>query len=86
MERCIALGHQLADLVKDGFLKQYLEDSQEGPQGEVVLMEPAHETPIHGKLNTIPGPSISVWSARFWAQRASHELGPVSLVSPVENN
>jgi len=26
MERCIVLGHQLANLVKDGFLKEYLED------------------------------------------------------------
>jgi len=27
VERCIALGHQLADLFKDGFLKEYLEDN-----------------------------------------------------------
>ena len=53
VERCIALCHQLADLVKDWFLKKYLEDSQEGPQGEVVLKEPEHETSIHGELNTI---------------------------------
>jgi len=53
MERCIALGHELDDLVKDGFLKEYLKDSQEEPQGEVVLREPVHETPIHGELNTI---------------------------------
>ena len=55
MERCTTLGHQLTDLVKDGFLKEYLEDSQEGPQGEVALREAVHETPIHGELNTIFG-------------------------------
>jgi len=53
MERCIALGHELAKLVKDGFLKEYLEDNQEGPRDEVVLKESVHETPIHGELNTI---------------------------------
>ena len=53
VERCIALGHQLADLVKDGFLKKYLEDSQERPQGEAILRESVHETPIHGESNTM---------------------------------
>jgi len=53
VERCIALGHQLADLVKEGFLKEYLEDKQEGPQGEIALRDPIHEIPVHRELNTI---------------------------------
>jgi len=30
VERCIALGYQLAGLVNDEFLKEYLEGNQEG--------------------------------------------------------
>jgi len=33
IERCIALGHQLANLVKEGFLKEYLKADQEEPKG-----------------------------------------------------
>jgi len=32
VERCIALGHQLASLVKEGFLKEYLEANQGEPK------------------------------------------------------
>jgi len=53
VERCIALGFQLATLVKERFLKEYLEANQEEPKGEVVIKDQTHETPIHGDLNTI---------------------------------
>ena len=53
VERCIALGHQLANLVKEGFLKEYLEADQEEPKGEVALRGQAHEILVHGELNTI---------------------------------
>jgi len=36
VEHCIALGYQLAGLVKDGFLKEYLEGNQEGSKEESV--------------------------------------------------
>ena len=29
------------------------------------------------------GPSISLWSARFWTQKAGHGLDPVLMVSSV---
>jgi len=32
VEQCIALAHQLASLVKEGFLKEYLEANQEEPK------------------------------------------------------
>jgi len=51
----MALGHQLARLVKEGFLKEYLEADQEEPKGEVDLRDQVHEIPIHGELNTISG-------------------------------
>ena len=47
VERCIALGHQLASLVKKGFLKEYLEANQEKPKGEVAIKDQAHEIPVH---------------------------------------
>jgi len=39
--------------VKEGFLKEYLEADQEEPKGEVTIRDQAHETPVHGELNTI---------------------------------
>jgi len=53
VERCIALGHQLASLVKERFLKEYLKGNQEDPKGEIVVKDQVHETPVHGELNTI---------------------------------
>jgi len=53
IERCIALGHQLASLVTEGFLKEYLKAEQGEPKGEASLRDQAHEIPVHGELNTI---------------------------------
>jgi len=40
--------------VKEGFLKDYLKADQGEPKGVVFLRDKAHETPVHGELNTIP--------------------------------
>ena len=53
VERCITLSYQLASLVKEGFLKEYLEANQKKPRGEAMTGDQAHETPIHEELNTI---------------------------------
>jgi len=53
VERCITLGYQLMSLVKDGFLKEYLEVDQEEPKGEVAPKDQAYGIPVHGELNTI---------------------------------
>jgi len=53
IERCIALRYQLASLVKEGFLKEYIEANQEEPKREATTMDQTHETLIHGDLNTI---------------------------------
>ena len=39
MEHCIALGYQLGSLIKDGFLKEYLEGSQEESKEELPLVD-----------------------------------------------
>jgi len=55
MERCIALGYQLAGLVMDKFLKEYLEEDLEGSKEEVAPRDHVLEVPVHGELNTISG-------------------------------
>lgn len=55
---CLALGHQLAELVNSGFLKDYLMKKQ---AGQASGSKPAgsggqqHEVPIHGEIHTIAG-------------------------------
>ena len=55
---CLALGHQLAELVKCGFLKDYLLEKQ---ADQASGSQPAgsggqqHEVPIHGEIHTIAG-------------------------------
>ena len=52
---CLALAHQLDELVKNGFLKDYLQE----PQDDQVLVaagtDQGHEVPIHREVNTISG-------------------------------
>ena len=55
VEWCITLGHQLVSLVKEGFLKEYLEADQEKPKGEVFLRDTMHKIQVHGEMNTILG-------------------------------
>ena len=55
---CLALRHQLAELVKCGFLKDYLLEKQ---ADQASGSQPAssggqqHEVPIHGEIHTIAG-------------------------------
>ncbi|XP_068463522.1 uncharacterized protein [Phaseolus vulgaris] len=55
LHSCLALGHQLAELVKSGFLSDYLREAQgdraSGPPAE----DPQHEVPVHGEVHTIAG-------------------------------
>jgi len=50
---CLALAHQLDELVKSSFLKDYL---QEEPNDQtLVATHQGHEVPIHGEVSTISG-------------------------------
>ena len=55
---CLALGYQLAELVKCGFLKDYLLEKQ---ADQASGSQPAssggqqHEVPVHGQIHTIAG-------------------------------
>jgi len=58
INNCLALGYQLDELVKNGFLKDYLAEKQTGQSSG---SQPAsgegqqHEVPIHGEIHTIAG-------------------------------
>jgi len=55
IRNCLALGHQLDEQVKNGFLKDYLVESQ-GSQNSIALGEDqGHEIPVHGEIHTIVG-------------------------------
>jgi len=47
VENCITLGYQLAGLVRDVFLKKYLEGGQERSKDETPAKDQGHEVPFH---------------------------------------
>jgi len=49
----LALSHQLDELVKSGFLKDYLQEPQEDQALVAAGIDQGHEVPIHGEINTI---------------------------------
>jgi len=55
--------------VKEGFLKEYLEANQEEPKGEIDVRDQAHETLVHGELNTISGGFSGGGSSAFKRKR-----------------
>jgi len=55
INNCLALGYQLDELVKNGFLKDYLAGSAATTALAVPEEDQAHEMPIHGEVHTISG-------------------------------
>ena len=55
INNCLALGHQLDELVKSGFLNDYLVGSSAAAALAVPVEDQAHEMPIHGEVHTISG-------------------------------
>ena len=55
IRNCLALAHQLDELVKSGFLKDYLQEPQDDQALETAGVDQGHEVPIHGEINTISG-------------------------------
>jgi len=52
---CLALTHQLDELVKSGFLKDYLQEETDDQTLVATGVDQGHEVPIHGEVNTISG-------------------------------
>jgi len=55
IRNCLALAHQLDELVKSGFLKDYLQEQQNDQALVIAGADQGHEVPIHGEINTISG-------------------------------
>ena len=47
--------HQLDELVKSDFLKDYLQEAQDGQELVAAGADQGHDVPIHGEVNTISG-------------------------------
>jgi len=55
LHTCLALGHQLAELVKNGFLSDYLRETQGDRESGPPAEDPQHEVPVHGEVHKIAG-------------------------------
>ena len=53
INNCLVLSHQLDELVKSGFLNDYLEGSSETEALTTSVGDQAHEMPIHREIHTI---------------------------------
>ena len=55
IRNCLALGHQLDELVKNDFLRDYLQETQGAEDVAVTRGDKGHEIPVHGEIHTIAG-------------------------------
>ena len=55
IHNCLALAHQLDELVNSSFLKDYLQEPQDDQALLVGGVDQGNEVPIHGEINTISG-------------------------------
>ena len=53
IHNCLALAHQLDELVKSGFLKDYLQEPHNDQALVTAGANQGHEVPIHREINTI---------------------------------
>ncbi|XP_068486908.1 uncharacterized protein [Phaseolus vulgaris] len=86
LDSCLALGYQLDDLVKSGFLNDYLLDKR---TGQASSSQPAssegqqHEMPTHGEIHTIAGDVDITFTKEDLRDVVPHDNDPivVSLVT-----
>jgi len=55
IRNCLSLIHQLNELVKNGFLKHYLQKPEGAQTLAVSGGDQGHEMPVHGEIHTISG-------------------------------
>ena len=55
IRNCLTLAHQLDELVKSGFLKDYLQEPQNNQALVTAGADQGHEVPIHRENNMISG-------------------------------
>ena len=72
IRNCLTLGHQLDELVKNSFLRDYLQEKQGVEDVAVTGGERGHEIPVHGEIHTIArgfsggGCTVSQWKKYVW--------------------
>ena len=55
IRNCLVLGHQLDELVKNGLLRDYLQEKQGTEDMAAAGGDLGHEVPVHGEVHTIAG-------------------------------
>jgi len=55
IRNCLALGHQLDELVKNGLLRDYLQEKQGTEDAAATGGGPGHEVLVHGEVHTTAG-------------------------------
>jgi len=55
IRNCLALGHQLDELVKNDLLRDYLQEKQGTEDMVATGGGPGHEVPVHGEVHTVVG-------------------------------
>jgi len=55
IRNCLELGHQLDELVKNGIMRDYLQEKQGTEDMAVTGGGLGHEVPVHGEIHTIAG-------------------------------
>ncbi|XP_068503530.1 uncharacterized protein [Phaseolus vulgaris] len=55
IDNCLLLGYQLEELMRSGFLKDYVAEPTETPTLPAPTEEQAHEIPVLGEVHTIAG-------------------------------
>ena len=55
IDNCLSLGYQLDELVRTGFLKDYVAEPATTATLPAAAEEPAHEMPVLGEVHTIAG-------------------------------
>jgi len=55
IRNCLALGYQLDELVKNDFLRDYLQEKKGGEDVAVTGGDQGHEIPVHGEIHIIAG-------------------------------
>ena len=68
IRNCLALGHLLDELVKNGFLRDYLQEAQDAEDMAVTGGDQGHEIPVHGEVHTISRYFLRMRVHRFSAE------------------
>ena len=82
LHNCLTLGHQLAGLVKESLLKEYLEQGHETATVLTPTGDQGHEIPVHDEVNTIFGGFSGGACTTFQRKKYAREVMVVEAREP----